>query len=47
MYSFHELIAMFESVGFIDIEGYGSVKEEPISREKNMMFVIGTKPRVK
>jgi ubiquinone/menaquinone biosynthesis C-methylase UbiE len=45
MYSFHELIAMFESIGFIDIEGYGSTKEEPISREKQMMFIIGTKPR--
>jgi ubiquinone/menaquinone biosynthesis C-methylase UbiE len=45
MYSFHELIAMFESVGFIDIEGYGSIKNEPISRDKQMMFIIGTRPR--
>jgi hypothetical protein len=47
MYSFHELIPMFKSVGFTNIEGYGSVKEEPISREKQMMFIIGTKPRRK
>jgi ubiquinone/menaquinone biosynthesis C-methylase UbiE len=47
MYSFHELIALFESVGFTDIEGYGSVKDEPISRDKNMMFIIGTKPRIR
>ena len=45
LYSFHELIAIFESVGFVDIEGYGSEKEEPITRNSRMMFVIGTKPR--
>ncbi|UCC78538.1 MAG: methyltransferase domain-containing protein [Candidatus Zixiibacteriota bacterium] len=47
IYSFHELIAMFKSVGFADIEGYGSTKEEPISRDKQMMYIIGTKPRRK
>jgi len=47
MYSFHELIAMFESVGFVDIEGYGSEKEEPVSIDRQMMYVIGTKPRRK
>jgi ubiquinone/menaquinone biosynthesis C-methylase UbiE len=46
MYSFHELIAMFKSVGFVDIEGYGSEKDEPISRDKLMMYIIGTKPKV-
>ena len=45
MYSFHELIAMFESVGFVDIEGYGSIKGEPISRESRMMWIFGTKPK--
>lgn len=45
MYSYHELVAMFKSVGFVDIEGYGSLKEEPIDREKRMMFIIGTKPK--
>lgn len=47
MYSFHELIAMFKSMGFINIEGYGSEKDDPISRERQMMYVIGTKPRRK
>jgi len=47
MYSFHELIAMFGSVGFTDIEGFGSVKDEPIDRSRQMMFIIGTKPRRK
>ena len=45
MYSFHELAGMLESVGFIDIEGYGSTDDDPISREKMMMFIIGTKPK--
>ncbi len=44
MYSFHELIAMFKEVGFIDIEGFGSERNEPISSERQMMFVIGAKP---
>jgi len=45
MYSYHEMIAMFEKAGFRDIEGYGSTKNEPVTRERMMMFVIGTKPR--
>jgi hypothetical protein len=45
MYSFHELKAMFEQVGFIDIEGFNSTKDEPISRHSRMMFVFGTKPK--
>ena len=45
MYSFHELVAMFESVGFVDIEGFGAVKDKPIDRNRMMMFVIGTRPR--
>lgn len=45
LYSYHELIDMFRSAGFVDIEGYGSMKDEPISRERGMMFVIGAKPR--
>lgn len=45
LYSYHELIDMFQSVGFVDIEGYGSVKDEPITRDRGMMFVIGRKPR--
>jgi ubiquinone/menaquinone biosynthesis C-methylase UbiE len=45
VYSFHELAEMFERVGFVDVEGYGSVKEEPIDRNKRMMFILGTKPK--
>lgn len=45
MYSYHELIAMFKSVGFVDIQGYGSVKDEPIDQNRMMMYVIGTRPK--
>jgi cyclopropane fatty-acyl-phospholipid synthase-like methyltransferase len=45
MYSFHELVTMFESVGFVDIEGYGSIRDEPIDRNEQMMFIIGSRPK--
>lgn len=45
MYSYHELIAMFKRLGFTNIEGYGSVKDEPIDRDKGMIFIIGTRPK--
>jgi SAM-dependent methyltransferase len=44
MYSYHELAAMMEESGFVDVAGYGSMKDEPISRETMMMFIFGTKP---
>ena len=44
MYSYHELIDMFTSVGFVDIEGFGSTKDEAIDSRKQMQFVFGTKP---
>lgn len=46
-YSFHELVSMFEKTGFVDIEGYGSVKGEEISTKNRSNFVIGTKPKRK
>jgi ubiquinone/menaquinone biosynthesis C-methylase UbiE len=45
LYSYHELVRMLEKAGFVDIEGYGTTKEEPISRDHRMMFIIGTKPK--
>jgi ubiquinone/menaquinone biosynthesis C-methylase UbiE len=44
-YSFHELLAMFRKVGFIDIVGFGSERDTPISRDARMLFVFGTKPK--
>jgi cyclopropane fatty-acyl-phospholipid synthase-like methyltransferase len=43
MYSYHELIAMLERARFVNIEGFGSVKDEPVSPELQMMFIFGTK----
>jgi ubiquinone/menaquinone biosynthesis C-methylase UbiE len=45
VYSLHELIAMLESVGFIDIESCGSVKHEPVTSDTSHMWVIGCKPK--
>ena len=45
MYSCHELINMFTRVGFTDIESFGSMKDDPVDRERTMMFVFGTKPK--
>lgn len=45
LYSLHELIAIFRSAGFVDIESYGSIQDEPVTRHSRMMYVIGTKPR--
>jgi len=47
LYSLHELIAIFRSAGFINIESFGSVKDEPVTRDSRMIYVIGTKPRRK
>jgi len=45
VYSFHELYTMLSQIGFADIRGYGSVKEEPIGPNNKMMYIIGTKPK--
>ena len=44
-YSYHELLAMFRKVGFVDIEGFGSMRDEPIGRDSRMMYIFGTKPK--
>jgi ubiquinone/menaquinone biosynthesis C-methylase UbiE len=45
MYSFHELVMMLEKVGFVDIEGFGSMKDDPITQHLTMMYIFATKPR--
>lgn len=45
MYSYHELIAMFKQVGFVNIEGFGSTDDAPISQHTMMMWIFGVKPR--
>jgi len=44
MYSYHELLEMFRSIGFVDVEGFASLKDEPIKFDSRMMWVFGTKP---
>ncbi len=46
IYTYRELREMFAKAGFSDIRGFGSVEDEPISRDKRMMFVIGTRPKM-
>ncbi len=45
MYSYHELIDMFKRVGFVDVIGYGSNKEEPITRHSMNMYIFGSRPK--
>lgn len=45
VYSCHELLNMFESVGFVDLESFSTMKEDPISRDNRMMYIIGTRPK--
>ena len=43
MYSFHEIVDMFEKAGFVDIQGYGNIKDDPITYRSRDLIVIGTK----
>jgi ubiquinone/menaquinone biosynthesis C-methylase UbiE len=45
MYSYHEIIQMMQRVGFVEIKGYGSTRNEPVSFNRMMMFVVGTRPK--
>lgn len=45
LYSFHELAELFRKAGFVDIEGFGSVMDDPVSQQSRTMWVFGTKPR--
>jgi 2-polyprenyl-3-methyl-5-hydroxy-6-metoxy-1,4-benzoquinol methylase len=45
IYAFHELVRIFERVGFVDIDGYAGVSDKPPSRDMHMMSIIGRKPR--
>ncbi|MBN2225837.1 MAG: class I SAM-dependent methyltransferase [candidate division Zixibacteria bacterium] len=44
LYLYHELAAMFRQVGFVDVEGYGSTKGEPVGPDRHFIYIIGTKP---
>jgi SAM-dependent methyltransferase len=42
-YSYHEIRAIFESAGFREIQGYGSLEETPIEFDTHLMEIIGKK----
>lgn len=44
LYSFHELRAMLERVGFVDIEGFGSHDNKPTGRTNRNIYIIAKKP---
>ena len=44
VYAYHELVRILETTGFVDIQGFGTTKDDPISRDHRMMFIIGTRP---
>jgi ubiquinone/menaquinone biosynthesis C-methylase UbiE len=44
LYSYHEQLRLFERAGFIDVHGYGSVKDDVVDRNHRMLWIIGTKP---
>ncbi len=45
LYSLHELVAIFREVGFVEIEGFSSTRDMPITRDTMMNWVFGVKPR--
>jgi cyclopropane fatty-acyl-phospholipid synthase-like methyltransferase len=45
LYSYHELARMLEAVGFVNVEGFGSMKDEPINRDTRDMWVVSVKPK--
>jgi 2-polyprenyl-3-methyl-5-hydroxy-6-metoxy-1,4-benzoquinol methylase len=44
LYSFHELRAMLDQIGFVDIEGYGSYDDQPTGRTNRNIYAIARKP---
>ncbi len=45
LYSYHELLAMMTKAGFVELDGWGSTKDELISFNHMMMFIVGKKPK--
>lgn len=43
-YNLHELVAMFEAAGFVDILHFGDFDEQPVGFSTKRLFVVGTKP---
>ena len=45
IYSYHELYRMFEAAGFVDIQAFGTMKDEPLTRDHRFIHIFGTKPK--
>ncbi len=45
MYSCHELIAIFERLGYVDIQAYGGFHGETVTMDCRNMWIVGTKPK--
>jgi len=45
VYTYSELIAILKKIGFVDVEGYGSIKEEPIDRNLREMIIFAGRPK--
>jgi SAM-dependent methyltransferase len=43
LYSYRELLGLLDSVGFVDIETYGSVNQEPFSLNSPRVYVVAQK----
>ena len=44
LYSYHELLGLFRSAGFVEVRGYGSLKNEEVSAGTQTLVIIGIKP---
>jgi len=43
IYTYRQLIGMFEAAGFTDVRGFGSLKQEPFTLGSPQLFLIATK----
>lgn len=44
LYSLHELLHIFDKAGFIEVQSFASAKNEPVTRDSRMLWVVGRKP---
>jgi SAM-dependent methyltransferase len=44
LYSFREILELFEEAGFTGVQGYGSFTREPFRLGSNRLLVVATKP---
>jgi 2-polyprenyl-3-methyl-5-hydroxy-6-metoxy-1,4-benzoquinol methylase len=47
LYAYHELYRMFDAAGFVDIQAFGTMQDEPLTRDHRFIHIFGTKPKKK